>query len=59
VRDPPRQVELFEAKAKELGKNVEVVWFGRGMPNRGLTSSLRLHTTRQRSAGHRVLKSSK
>jgi dipeptidyl aminopeptidase/acylaminoacyl peptidase len=30
TRDPPRQVALFEAKAKSLGKDVKVVWFGTG-----------------------------
>lgn len=27
TRDPPRQVELYEARAHELGKHIEVVWF--------------------------------
>jgi dipeptidyl aminopeptidase/acylaminoacyl peptidase len=30
VRDPPRQVELYEAKARSLGKDVKVVWFETG-----------------------------
>jgi dipeptidyl aminopeptidase/acylaminoacyl peptidase len=30
VRDPPRQVELYEAKANSLGKDVKVVWFETG-----------------------------
>jgi len=30
VRCPPRQVELYEAKAKSLGKEVKVVWFDTG-----------------------------
>jgi len=30
VRDPPRQVDLYEAKAKSLGKDVKVVWFQTG-----------------------------
>jgi dipeptidyl aminopeptidase/acylaminoacyl peptidase len=30
VRDPPRQVELYEAKAKSLEKDVKVVWFETG-----------------------------
>jgi len=30
VRDPPRQVDLYEAKAKSLGKDVKVVWFDTG-----------------------------
>jgi dipeptidyl aminopeptidase/acylaminoacyl peptidase len=28
--DPPRQVELYEARAKELGKDVRVEWFETG-----------------------------
>ena len=30
TRDPPRQVELYEAKARSLGKNVKVEWFDTG-----------------------------
>jgi dipeptidyl aminopeptidase/acylaminoacyl peptidase len=30
TRDPPRQVEIYEAKARELGKQVEVLWFDTG-----------------------------
>jgi len=30
TRDPPRQVELYEAKARSLGKNVRVEWFDTG-----------------------------
>ena len=30
VRDPPRQVDLYEAKARSLGKDVRVVWFETG-----------------------------
>ncbi len=30
IRCPPRQVELYEAKARSLGKNVNVVWFDTG-----------------------------
>ncbi len=40
VRDPPRQVELYEAKAKALGKNVEVVWFETGHAGSGLDIDL-------------------
>ena len=29
-RDPPRQVELYEAKARALGKDVRVEWFDTG-----------------------------
>jgi dipeptidyl aminopeptidase/acylaminoacyl peptidase len=29
-RDPPRQVELYEAKARALGKEVRVLWFDSG-----------------------------
>lgn len=27
MRDPPRQVDLYEAKARSLGRNMKVVWF--------------------------------
>jgi dipeptidyl aminopeptidase/acylaminoacyl peptidase len=30
TRDPPRQVELYEARARSLGKNVKVEWFDTG-----------------------------
>lgn len=30
TRDPPRQVELYEAKARSLGKDVKVQWFDTG-----------------------------
>jgi len=36
VRDPPRQVELYEAKAKSMGKDVQVVWFGTGHAGSGV-----------------------
>ncbi len=36
VRDPPRQVELYEEKAKSLGKDVTVVWFGTGHAGSGI-----------------------
>jgi Tol biopolymer transport system component/acetyl esterase/lipase len=40
VRDPPRQVELYEAKAKALGKNVKVVWFDTGHAGSGVDVKL-------------------
>jgi dipeptidyl aminopeptidase/acylaminoacyl peptidase len=40
VRDPPRQVELYEAKAKSLGKEVEVVWFDTGHAGSGVDVEL-------------------
>jgi dipeptidyl aminopeptidase/acylaminoacyl peptidase len=40
VRDPPRQVELYEAKAKLLGKDVEVVWFDTGHAGSGVNVEL-------------------
>ncbi|QQG48373.1 MAG: S9 family peptidase [archaeon] len=40
VRDPPRQVELYEAKAKKLGKDVKVVWFGTGHAGSGVDVEL-------------------
>jgi dipeptidyl aminopeptidase/acylaminoacyl peptidase len=40
VRDPPRQVELYEAKAKALGKDVEVVWFDTGHAGSGVDVTL-------------------
>jgi len=36
VRDPPRQVELYEARAKSLGKDVTVVWFDTGHAGSGI-----------------------
>lgn len=40
VRDPPRQVELYEAKAKSLGKEVKVVWFDTGHAGSGMDVEL-------------------
>jgi dipeptidyl aminopeptidase/acylaminoacyl peptidase len=40
VRDPPRQVELYEAKAKRLGKDVKVVWFDTGHAGSGVDVEL-------------------
>ena len=40
VRDPPRQVELYEAKAKSLGKDVKVVWFETGHAGSGVDIEL-------------------
>jgi dipeptidyl aminopeptidase/acylaminoacyl peptidase len=40
VRDPPRQVELYEAKAKALGKDVKVVWFDTGHAGSGVDVEL-------------------
>ncbi len=40
VRDPPRQVELYEAKAKSLGKHVKVVWFDTGHAGSGVDIEL-------------------
>lgn len=40
VRDPPRQVELYEAKAKSLGKDVTVVWFDTGHAGSGMDVGL-------------------
>ena len=40
VRDPPRQVELYEAKAKKLGKDVRVVWFNTGHAGSGVDVEL-------------------
>ncbi len=36
VRDPPRQVELYEAKARSLGKDVRVIWFDTGHAGSGI-----------------------
>ncbi|HTP10879.1 MAG TPA: prolyl oligopeptidase family serine peptidase, partial [Anaerolineae bacterium] len=30
TRTPPRQIELYEAKLKSLGKSIEVEWFEAG-----------------------------
>jgi dipeptidyl aminopeptidase/acylaminoacyl peptidase len=43
VRDPPLQVELYEAKAKSLGKDVEVVWFDTGHAGSGIDVELAIH----------------
>jgi dipeptidyl aminopeptidase/acylaminoacyl peptidase len=40
VRDPPRQVELYEAKAKSLGKDVKVIWFDTGHAGSGVDVEL-------------------
>ena len=40
VRDPPRQVELYEEKAKSLGKDVKVVWFDTGHAGSGVDVEL-------------------
>lgn len=40
VRDPPRQVELYEEKAKSLGKDVTVVWFDTGHAGSGVDVEL-------------------
>lgn len=34
IRCPPRSIEVYEKRARELGKNIEVVWFdaGHGSP---------------------------
>jgi dipeptidyl aminopeptidase/acylaminoacyl peptidase len=45
VRDPPRQVELYEAKAKSLGKDVKVVWFETG--HAGSAMNVELSITHQ------------
>jgi dipeptidyl aminopeptidase/acylaminoacyl peptidase len=43
VRDPPMQVDLYEAKAKSLGKDVEVVWFDTGHAGSGIDVELAIH----------------
>ncbi|MGB9134330.1 MAG: prolyl oligopeptidase family serine peptidase, partial [Candidatus Bathyarchaeia archaeon] len=45
TRDPPRQVELYEAKARSLGKNVKVEWFDTG--HAGSTANMRLSIAHQ------------
>jgi len=40
VRDPPRQVELYEAKARSLGKDVKVIWFETGHAGSGMNVEL-------------------
>jgi dipeptidyl aminopeptidase/acylaminoacyl peptidase len=45
TRDPPRQVELYETKARALGKNVQVEWFDTG--HAGSTADVRLAITHQ------------
>lgn len=34
TRCPPRSIEVYEQRAKELGKNIEVVWFDAGHGSR-------------------------
>lgn len=59
VRDPPRQVELYEAKAKSLGKDVKVVWFDTGHAGSGVDVNLAIshHETMLRWI-HDVLRNS-
>jgi dienelactone hydrolase len=45
TRDPPRQVELYEAKARSLGKNVKVEWFDTG--HAGSMANVRLSIAHQ------------
>jgi dienelactone hydrolase len=45
TRDPPRQVELYEAKARALGKNVKVKWFDTG--HAGSTADVQLAIAHQ------------
>ncbi|MDH2901213.1 MAG: prolyl oligopeptidase family serine peptidase [archaeon] len=45
VRCPPRQVELYEAKAKTLGKDVKVVWFDTGHAGSGIDIELAISHT--------------
>ena len=40
VRDPPRQVEIYEKRAHELRKDVEVIWFETGHAGSGLDMNL-------------------
>lgn len=40
VRCPPRQVELYEAKARSLGKEVRVVWYDTGHAGSGVDVEL-------------------
>jgi len=41
TRTPPRQIELYEAKLKALGKPIEVEWFDAG--HTGLSAELWIH----------------
>ncbi len=41
TRTPPRQIELYEAKLKALGKSIEVEWFDAG--HTGLSAELWIH----------------
>jgi dipeptidyl aminopeptidase/acylaminoacyl peptidase len=40
MRDPPRQVELYEAKARSLKKEVKVIWFDTGHAGSGIDIEL-------------------
>jgi dipeptidyl aminopeptidase/acylaminoacyl peptidase len=56
VRDPPRQVELYEKKAKALGKDVEVVWFDTGHAGSGIDVELTIaHHEKMLLWAHKVL----
>ena len=41
TRTPPRQIELYEAKMKALGKSIEVEWFEAG--HTGLSAEQWIH----------------
>jgi dipeptidyl aminopeptidase/acylaminoacyl peptidase len=45
TRDPPRQVELYEAKARAMGKTVQVEWFETG--HAGSSADVRLSIAHQ------------
>lgn len=40
TRCPPRSVEVYEKRAKELGKNIEVVWFDAGHGSRQIEEDI-------------------
>jgi len=41
TRTPPRQIEMYEAKMKALGKSIEVEWFEAG--HTGLSAEQRIY----------------
>ena len=58
TRDPPRQVELYETKARALGTNVQVEWFDTG--HAGSTADVRLAIAHQELMlrwAHKILQS--
>ena len=55
-RCPHRQVELYEARMRELGKEIEIVWFEAGHAGPGANAELGIEfQARMLTFAHRVL----